>query len=142
MTITSLENCSSLKLENLWTIKVWCSSLEMLKQKYKHKSLSGSYRYLTYDRLRQWWKRKIDTVTPVRIAVAGKEGIAWSRWQYEIYYWQILGTLVSWQDLKDGTSRENWNLMKRYKKHYKIRTGEIFDMSWKVGRVSTRKIYK
>ncbi len=130
VTITSLRN-SSLKLENLWTIKIWCSSLEMLENHQVAVIVIWHIR-----QTRQWWKEKTRyEVQELLVAEYETDG------KKEIYYQEDLELLVSGIKRKERYVPRNWNLMKRYKKHLpKFVQGDFW---WvRSRRISTRKIYR
>ncbi len=110
---------SSLKLENLWTIKIWCSSLENVEANGNHRS--GSYRYL---------------------ALADEQGNDGKKTRYNAKIacyreYETDGSMkfITAKDLEElwylmTKSKEqyvrNWNLKKRYKSIYKVRTGDFW----------------
>ncbi len=95
VTITSLEiQVWSWKI--FWTIKIWCSSLEMLKQ--VNHQVAVIVDWHTTDKAMMEERQD----TKYKIACCR----IWNRWQYEIYYWRRFRTRSSWQNQRNGTSRE------------------------------------
>ncbi len=111
---SSLEKFRSLKLENLWTIKIWCSSLEMLRKQVNHQV---AVIVDTYDRQGNDGKK-----TRYEVQVLFLEYLR-NRWQYEIYYWRRFRTLVSLTKSKERyVEGVNWReALQRsiYKVHYR-----------------------
>ncbi len=105
-------------MENLWTIKTWCSSPEMLKQ---GKS-SAAVIVIWHIRDKAMMERKT--------RYEGACCRIWNRWQYEIY-WRRFRTGIVTKSKERGTSREIGIWWSCYKKHLiKFAQGRRVEVEW------------